>query len=140
MGAMHAVVRAYSGQGAKELLDVLEKNKTEIERLIRGINGFVSFSLARADDGGFTVSVFQDKAGTDESVRVAREWISKNAGGIGAAPPKVTEGSVFLRWPSSPRGRHEQLSSPKEAERAKMGFGQDQCMVSGRENELERQL
>ena len=93
---MHAVVRAYSGHGAKELLDVLEKNKTAIERLIRGINGFVSFSLARTDDGGFTMSVFQDKTGTDESSRVAREWISKNAGSIGAGPPKVTEGSVLL--------------------------------------------
>ena len=63
---MHAVVRTYSGQGAKELLDVLEKNKADIERLIRGINGFISFSLARTHDGGFTGSVFQDKTGTDE--------------------------------------------------------------------------
>ena len=64
---MHAVVRTYSGQGAKELLDVLEKNKITIERLIREIKGFTSFSLVRTDDGGFTVSVFQDKSGTDES-------------------------------------------------------------------------
>jgi hypothetical protein len=94
---MHAVVRTYSGQGAKELLDVLEKNKTTIEQLIRGIEGFVSFSLVRTNDGGFTVSVFQDKTGTDESIRVAREWITKNAGTIGAAPPKVVEGSVILQ-------------------------------------------
>lgn len=94
---MHAVVRSYSGQGAKELIDVLEKNKTTVEQLIRGIKGFVSFSLVRTDDGGFTVSVFQDKTGTDESVRVAREWITKNAGNIGAAPPKVVEGSVILQ-------------------------------------------
>ncbi len=31
--AMHAVVRQYSGSGAKELFDVLEENKTEVERL-----------------------------------------------------------------------------------------------------------
>ena len=93
---MHAVVRTYSGQGAKELLDVLEKNKITIERLIREIKGFTSFSLVRTDDGGFTVSVFQDKTGTDESIRVAREWIGKNAGTIGVAPPKVTEGFVLL--------------------------------------------
>jgi hypothetical protein len=94
---MHAVVRTYSGQGAKELLDVLDKNKTTIEQLIRGIEGFVSLSLVRTDDGGFTVSVFQDKTGTDESIRVAREWITKNAGTIGASPPKVIEGSVILQ-------------------------------------------
>ena len=94
---MHAVVRTYSGQGAKELLDVLDQNKITIERLIRQVKGFISFSLVRTDDGGFTVSVFQDKTGTDESTRVAREWISKNSGTIGAAPPKVTEGSVLLQ-------------------------------------------
>lgn len=94
---MHAVVRTYSGQGAKELLDVLEKNKADIERLIRGINGFISFSLARTHDGGFTGSVFQDKTGTDESIRIAREWITKNAGTTRAAPPTVAKGSVILQ-------------------------------------------
>ena len=38
---MHAVVRTYSGKGAKELLDVLEKNKGEVGRLIRAVKGFV---------------------------------------------------------------------------------------------------
>jgi hypothetical protein len=93
---MHAVLRNYSGQGAKELFDVLERNKAEIERLVRGIAGFVGFNLVRTSNGGFTVSIFQDKAGTDESVRVAREWIAKNGGNVGAAPPAVSEGAVVL--------------------------------------------
>jgi hypothetical protein len=74
---VHAVVRSYSGKGAKEVFDIIEKNKAEVERLIRGIKGFVSYSMARTADGGFSVSVFHDKAGTDESIRVAREWIAK---------------------------------------------------------------
>lgn len=94
---MHAVLRSYSGDGASRLFDVLEENKTEIERLVRGISGFVSFSLVRTPAGGFTLSIFQDKAGTDESVRVARDWIVKNAGNIGAAPPNVSEGAVVLQ-------------------------------------------
>jgi hypothetical protein len=28
---MHAVLRTYSGKGAKELFDVIEKNKTDVE-------------------------------------------------------------------------------------------------------------
>ena len=55
---MHAVVRTYSGKGAKELMDVLEKNKAEVERLIRAVQGFVSFSLVRTASGGCSVSVF----------------------------------------------------------------------------------
>jgi heme-degrading monooxygenase HmoA len=62
----------YSGKGAKELMDVLERNNAEVERLIRAVQGFVSFFLVRTASGGFSVSVFQDKAGTDESVRVAQ--------------------------------------------------------------------
>jgi heme-degrading monooxygenase HmoA len=93
---MHAVVRTYSGKGAKELIDVLEKSKAEVENLIRRVQGFVSFSLVRTASGGFSVSVFQDKAGADESVRVAREWIAKNAASIGAAPPAISEGTVIL--------------------------------------------
>ena len=74
---MHAVIRTYSGHGAKELFNMLEQDKSE--------------------EGGFSVSVFQDKAGSDESVRVARDYISKNAGNVGVAPPKVSEGSVILQ-------------------------------------------
>ncbi len=94
---MHAVVRNYSGKGAKELFDVLDKNKAEVEKLILAIKGFVSYSMVRTADGGFSVSVFQDKTGTDESVRVARDWISKNAGHTGAAAPAVSEGTVMIQ-------------------------------------------
>ena len=44
---MHAVVRNYSGKGSKKLIDVIEKNKTEVEGLLRAINGFVSYYLVR---------------------------------------------------------------------------------------------
>ena len=94
---MHAVVRTYSGKGAKELMDVLERNNAEVERLIRAVQGFVGFSLVCTASGGFSVSVFQDKAGTDESVRVAREWIAKNAANLGAGPPAISEGTVILQ-------------------------------------------
>src|SRR3990172_7897652 len=39
---MYAVIRTYSGKGAKELFDVLEKRKKEVENLIRPVKGFVS--------------------------------------------------------------------------------------------------
>jgi predicted ATP-dependent Lon-type protease len=93
---MHAVVRTYSGKGAKELIDLIEKNKPEVERLIRGVKGFVSYSLVRTADGGFSVSVYQDKAGTDESIRVAWDWIAKNASATGVTA-SVAEGTVLLQ-------------------------------------------
>ena len=47
--------------------------------------------------GGFSVSLCQEKADTDESTRVAREWIAKNAGNKGVSAPTVTEGTVILQ-------------------------------------------
>ena len=44
---MHAVVRAYSGKGTKELFDVLDKNKADVEKIMRAVKGFVSYSLVR---------------------------------------------------------------------------------------------
>ena len=94
---MYAVVRTYSGKGAKELFDVLEKRKTEVESVIRPVKGFVSYTLARSGDGGFSVTVCQDKAGTDQSIQVARDWVAKNAGYTGAGAPTVSEGPVIIQ-------------------------------------------
>jgi hypothetical protein len=93
---MQTVVRTYSGKGAKELFDVLEKHKPDVEKLMRSVKGFVSYTLARSGEGGFSVTVCQDKAGVDESLQKAKDWIAKNAGSTGVAAPKVSEGSVII--------------------------------------------
>ena len=93
---MQVVIRTYSGNGAKELFDVLEKHKADVESLIRSVKGFVSYTLARSGDGGFSVTVCNDKTGIDESIQKAKDWIAKNAGDTGAGAPKVSEGSVVL--------------------------------------------
>ena len=93
---MHAVTRSYSGNGAKDLFDILEKNKTEIRKVMRSIKGFVSYALVRTEDGGFSVSVFRTKARADESVQKAKDWIKQNASEVGARVPKVSEGSIIL--------------------------------------------
>src|SRR5262249_24195064 len=94
---MHAVVRTYSGKGAKELFHLLEKRKADVEKLMRSVKGFVSYSLVRTADGGFSVSVAQDKAGVDESIQKARDWIKQNASSAGTNPPTISEGSVILQ-------------------------------------------
>jgi hypothetical protein len=94
---MHAVIRTYAGEGAKELFDLLEQRKADVERIMRPVSGFQAYSLIRTADGGVSVTVCQDKAGTEESLRVAREWIQQNAATIGAKPPSVTEGTVILQ-------------------------------------------
>ena len=93
---MDIVVRTYSGKGAKELFDVLEKRKADVEQVMRSVRGFVSYTLARTGDGGFSVTVCKDKGGVDESVQKAKDWVAKNAANAGAAPPKVTAGTAII--------------------------------------------
>ena len=93
---MHGVIRIYSGAGAKKLVDLLQSRKGEVEGLIRPVKGFVSYSLIQSADGGASVTICEDKAGTEESMRIAREWIGKNAGDLGVGPPTVVEGTAIL--------------------------------------------
>ena len=40
------------------------------------------------------MGVFDDKAGADESTRVAREWLTENANTFFAGDPTVVEGVI----------------------------------------------
>jgi hypothetical protein len=96
---MHAVIRTYSGAGATELFDRIVGAREEVQRLIGGVRGFVSYTLVRTDEGGVTVTICEDKSGTDESVKVARDWVATNASDAGASAPSVIEGAVDLSFP-----------------------------------------
>jgi hypothetical protein len=92
---MHAVIRTYSGKGAKDLFDLLEKHKADAETLIRSVKGFVSYSLVRTASGGLSISIFETKTGANASTRRARDWIKKNAPSASTKQPVIVEGSVI---------------------------------------------
>ena len=93
---MHIVVRNYSGKGAKDLAGLLAKHKADVETLLRPVKGFVSYTLAHTHEGCVSVTVCETKAGTDESLQKARDWIAKNAAETGVGAPTVAEGAVIL--------------------------------------------
>ena len=93
---MHAVIRHYRGNS--QLMDVLAQNTDEVERLIRDVPGFVTYALVRTADGGFSVSVFEDQAGTDESTRRAAEWVRENAPQAAGSPPEIIQGETILQF------------------------------------------
>jgi hypothetical protein len=93
---MHAVIRTYTGSSANDLFDLLEKRKSEVDDLMRSIDGFVTYLLVRTDNGGSSVTVCRDKAGTDESMRRAKQWISTNANQIPASALEVSQGPVIV--------------------------------------------
>ncbi len=95
---MYVVVRGYSGTGASELFGLLGQRAEDVKDLISGVPGFVSYAASETGaDSGFTVTVCQDKAGTDESSRRAAKWVKDNVSATGN-PPQSTEGSTVLQF------------------------------------------
>ncbi|WP_433735622.1 hypothetical protein [Pseudomonas putida] len=94
---MYAVIRTYLGTGAKQLFELLEERNADVDATLRAVPGLVSYTLLNTGDGGTAVTVCKDKAGSDASLKVARDWISKNASHIHANPPIVTEGPVIVQ-------------------------------------------
>jgi len=94
---MYVVVRSYSGQGASELFDLIGQREEDVKELISGVPGFVRYAAFRTGDGGMTVTICEDKAGTDESSKRAADWVKENATTT-VDPPAVTEGNTILEF------------------------------------------
>jgi hypothetical protein len=92
---MYAIVRRYSNAAA--LADAMAANKDEVKKVISAVPGFVSYNSARDGDSVTSISIFNDKAGCDESTRVASQWAREN---VKPAPPapEISGGEVFVNF------------------------------------------
>jgi hypothetical protein len=96
---MHAVIRTYSGAGASQVFDLVSDRQADVNALLSGVPGFVSYAALREGDGGVTVTVCQDRAGTDESSRRAAAFVKENLDAE-VDPPVITEGDTVLQFSS----------------------------------------
>ena len=90
---MYAAVRRYEGINDDDEAARLVRDSfmPELEK----VAGFVAYYWIDAGDGLMaSLSVFEDKAGADESVKFAHKWIEENAPNLFPSPPEVTEGVV----------------------------------------------
>ena len=94
---MYVVIRNYSGQGASELFDLLGQREDDVKELIGGVPGFIKYAAFRSGGGGTTVTICEDKDGTDESSKRAAAWVAENVTGTVDAPA-ITEGSTVLEF------------------------------------------
>jgi hypothetical protein len=91
---MHVTMRYYHGN--TELADALGGREDEIKAVISAVPGFKSYYLVRLDDATVSITVCDDEAGTDESTRVASEWLRDNLPDVAPSPPMVSSGTVTL--------------------------------------------
>ena len=96
---MHVVVRNYQGQGHSELFEAMEQRVDDVKDVISGVPGFVSYAaFSHDDDVVVTVTICEDKAGTDESSKRAAAWIKENVSDASVDPPEITDGDTFIQF------------------------------------------
>jgi hypothetical protein len=90
---MYAAVRRYEG-----ITNDAEAGRLVGESfipLLDGVPGFIAYYWIDAGDGVMaSLSVFEDRTGADESVKMAHQWVQENAAALIPNPPQVTEGLV----------------------------------------------
>jgi hypothetical protein len=92
---MYATVRTYSG--ARGLADELVKREDDVRSLITGIDGFHAYYIVKTGDGeAATISIYENQAGAEESIRKAREYIQANLPDLAPQPPQVVTGEVVV--------------------------------------------
>jgi hypothetical protein len=90
---MFAVVRRYQFDPNKKA-EIDKKVKDSFVPLIKKSPGFVAYYWLSNDEGrGCSMSVFQDKAGAEQSVKAAADYVAKNLAGL-LHKPDVTMGPV----------------------------------------------
>ena len=91
---MFAVVRHYRFKPEdSERIDKLVKEG--FVPLIKKANGFIRYYWLDGGEGeGASFSVFRDKAGADESVRLAADFVKNNLSDLTIEKPYVIEGPV----------------------------------------------
>ena len=91
---MHEVVRRYTG--SPQAADELERRRRKVEEVIGGVPGFAAYHLLRTVDGIASVTVCRDRAGTEQSSRLAAAWVRDNPAAGSVNRPEITEGEAIV--------------------------------------------
>ncbi|MFJ8082849.1 hypothetical protein ACIQ6Y_19820 [Streptomyces sp. NPDC096205] len=90
---MYAVIRRY--EGVTDPAEAGRRVEAEFVPLLRQVTGFVAYYWVDAGDGVMvSTSVFQDRAGADESTERAKDFVQHSLASLLPHPPQVTAGQV----------------------------------------------
>ena len=98
---MYAAIRQYQVDPGS--VDEVRRGVNEVFLpIIKDASGFQAYYALDAGGGRLaTVSVFEDRAGAEESTRMAADWIRQNMASLLPNPPEVLEGEVFANEAAS---------------------------------------
>jgi quinol monooxygenase YgiN len=91
---MHVAIRRYQTDPASVDAVMQQVNEGFIP-IIKDADGFLAYYALKASESEIaTVSVFEDQAGAEESIRMAAEWVRDNLAALLPNPPEITAGEV----------------------------------------------
>ncbi len=89
---MFGVVRRFQADAAT-LQDFAQRIQGVLPEL-QQIQGFVSYNVVLSGDTLVSLSIYQDKAGADQSTEVARQYALERWSDLKLNAPEITEGDV----------------------------------------------
>ncbi|GAA4552080.1 hypothetical protein ABZ613_00265 [Streptomyces collinus] len=90
---MHAVIRRY--EGVTDPAEAGRRVNEEFLPLLRQVQGFVAYYFVDAGGGVMvSTSVFQDRAGAEESTERAGDYVRDRLAELLPNPPQVTAGEA----------------------------------------------
>ena len=99
---MHAAVRQYRGAPGSVDEEMIRRINEGFLPIIQDASGFRAYYALDAGDGRFaSVSVFEDRAGAEESTRMAADWVRENMASSFPNPPEVLQGEVVVHGAAS---------------------------------------
>jgi quinol monooxygenase YgiN len=91
---MHVAIRRYR-LDPTSVDEVMRQVSEGFIPLIKDADGFLAYYALNAGAGEIaTVSVFEDQAGAEQSVRMAADWVRQNLAALLPDPPEITAGEV----------------------------------------------
>jgi hypothetical protein len=97
---MFASIRNY--HGAPTLVEELVKREGEIKSVLTPIRGFHAYYLLKSNDGALSMTVCEDRAGVEESNRVASAWLKDKLPTFANRAPEVTIGELQIQLEGQP--------------------------------------
>jgi len=91
---MFAVIRRYHFS-PKDGAEIDRRIREDFVPIVKSAKGFVRYYWLDTGDGeGASLGVFKDKAGADESVRLAADYVKEHLSKLLTQKPEIIEGPI----------------------------------------------
>jgi quinol monooxygenase YgiN len=95
---MYAVVRLYKMKSTGDIDKVVETTRNGFLPIVAKAPGYVAYTMAAAAGGELvTIGFFTDRAGAEESTRLAADWVRDNLAWSVEGAPKIAAGEVRIQ-------------------------------------------